>query len=621
MGLLRLLFLVCLLAPALLLTACGGSGGSPSNPPALVLVSIVPGGNFQLDQGATQQFTANVSGTSNTAVNWSVQEGAAGGSITSTGLYTAPNAAGIFHVVAASKADSSKSATAAVTVPTVSVAAVNPGSVSMAPAENVAFTALVFGTVNKSVSWSISEGAVGGIITSSGSYTAPATPGTFHVVGTSNADNTKSAFATVTVALAVGVSISPSTDVLGPAGVRPFRFAITGTVNLSVVWSVQEGASGGSITQAGVYTAPNTTGTAHVVVTSVKDPTKSATATISLVASGFRPTGAMKDARSGHTATLLKNGKVLVAGGSNCFFGYYYYFSSCSLSAAELYDPASGTFASTGNMSTRRSFQTATLLPNGRALVAGGFNGGASAELYDPATGTFTDTGSMMVGRASHTATLLSNGKVLIAGGVGVSSALATAELYDPATGTFSTTGSMASPRSGHSATLLSNGKVIIAGGDSGSGTLGSAELYDPVSGTFAATGSLTNARRNHAAALLANGNVLLVGGSGSPNSPLATAEIYDVSNRSFAATGSMTVARATPIAMLLPNAMVLITGGTSVTAELFNLATASFAQTGSPQIDHQDGAAVLMADGQVLLTGGAGANDQIDSNMAELYK
>ena len=618
MGRRRLFLLVSFLAPTLLVTSCG-SGSSSSNPPMPVFVRITSGGGVQVDQGATLQFAASVSGTSNTAVNWSVQEGAAGGSITSTGFYTAPNVAGIFHVVATSQADSSKFATATVTVQTVFVQ-VSPGSVSMAPIESVAFTALVTGTVNKSVSWSISEGAAGGAINSSGNYTAPATFGNFHVVATSDADKTKSNSATVAVE-PVAVSISPSTDVLGPAGVRAFSDTVTGTVNQSVIWSVQEGASGGSITQVGVYTAPNTTGTAHVVVTSVKDPAKSATATVSLVASGFRPTGAMKDARSGHTATLLKNGKVLVAGGDNCFFGYYYYTFSCTLSAAELYDPASGTFASTGNMSKRRSFATATLLTDGRVLIAGGVTAGAGAELYDPATGTFTSTGSMTVGRASHTATLLSNGKVLIAGGGGVSPALASAELYDPATGTFSTTGSMASPRNGHSAALLSNGKVLIAGGSSGTSTLVSAELYDPASGTFAATGSLANARKNHAATLLANGNVLLVGGGGSSNSPLATAEIYDVSTGSFAATGSMTVARATPIAVLLPNAMVLITGGTSVTAELFNLATGSFAQTGSPQIDHQDGAAVLMADGQVLLTGGAGANDQIDSNMAELYK
>src|SRR5580700_9155215 len=159
-----------------------------------------------------------------------------------------------------------------------------------------------------------------------------------------------------------------------------------------------------------------------------------------------------------------------------------------------------GTFAATGNLSTGRFHHTATLLSNGKVLIAGGlystppipttpyFDFLASAELYDPATGKFTPTGNMSAHRAFHTAILLSNGKVLIVGG-GYS---ASAELYDPDSGTFSPTGDMLLARTtAPTATLLNDGRVLIAGGSLGSFALTEAELYDPLSGTFSATGSM----------------------------------------------------------------------------------------------------------------------------------
>src|SRR4051812_39514257 len=141
------------------------------------------------------------------------------------------------------------------------------------------------------------------------------------------------------------------------------------------------------------------------------------------VCSSWTPTGSLNTARDSHTATLLPNGMVLVAGG----FGPV-------RASAELYDPASGTWMPTGSLNTARAQHTATLLPNGMVLVAGGFdsnvNVSASAELYDPASGTWTPTGNLNMARTSHTATLLPNGMVLVAGGFGVSGDLASAELY-----------------------------------------------------------------------------------------------------------------------------------------------------------------------------------------------
>jgi hypothetical protein len=224
----------------------------------------------------------------------------------------------------------------------------------------------------------------------------------------------------------------------------------------------------------------------------------------------------------------LNGGKVLVAGGTDV--------SGFALAGAEIYNPTSGTWSATGAMATARSTHTLTLLPGGKALVAGGTGGQrssrqrgavqpdlrnlerrapddrrqaqphrdpspsgkvlvaggsgssialASAQLYDPASGTWSPTGSMVSARTGHTATLLSNNKVLVAGGLGTAGLVTNAEIYDPSVGTWTSTGAMIAPRFYHSETLLFGGKVLVAGGSGGSGFLSSAELYDPSAGTW----------------------------------------------------------------------------------------------------------------------------------------
>jgi len=238
-------------------------------------------------------------------------------------------------------------------------------------------------------------------------------------------------------------------------------------------------------------------------------------------ADGFTATGSMTTARQFHTATLLSNGLVLIAGGAGS--------SGIILGTAELYNPATGTFTATGSMTTARQYHTAELLPNGQVLIAGGLNSSSgvlgTAELYNPATGTFTATGSMTTARCEHTATMLPLGQVLIAGGLGSNSeALGTAELYNPATGTFTATGSMNSACYEQTATLLYNGQVLIAGGYGVSGT---AELYNPVTGTFTATGSMTTVRYLNTATQLPGSKVLIAGGSDNTASVLSSAELY----------------------------------------------------------------------------------------------
>lgn len=205
-----------------------------------------------------------------------------------------------------------------------------------------------------------------------------------------------------------------------------------------------------------------------------------------------------------------------------------------------------------------RTRHTATLLSNGKVLIAGGLVGYTaleSAEIYDPDTGTFTPTG-MTAPRGVHTATLLQSGKVLMVGGGGGTST----EIYDPDTRTFTAAGNSVTQRYDHTATLLQSGAVLLAGGYSnsgaggGSGTSGqvSAEIYDPAAGTFTATGNLTVARDRHAAILLPSGSVFIAGGFApvtglSPNA-IASTEQYDPTTGVFAATGNMTVSSVTPL-------------------------------------------------------------------------
>ena len=330
----------------------------------------------------------------------------------------------------------------------------------------------------------------------------------------------------------------------------------------------------------------------------------------------FTNTGSLATARYNSTATLLPNGKVLVAGGNDSSFSV--------LASAELYDPASGTWAPTGSLATARGNQTATLLPNGKVLVAGGRpNGGvlASAELYDPASGTWAPTGSLATARVFHTATLLPNGKVLVAGGLDTSSVLASAELYDPASGTWTTTGSLATARHFHTATLLPNGKVLVAGGGGNSGVLASAELYDPASGTWAPTGSLATARNSHTATLLPNGKVLVASGSGD-----ASAELYDPASGTWGPTGSLATARNSHTATLLPNGKVLVAGGndssfkTLASAELYDPASGTWSATGSLATARYIHTATLLPNGKVLVAGGLNLNTSSVLASAELY-
>lgn len=321
------------------------------------------------------------------------------------------------------------------------------------------------------------------------------------------------------------------------------------------------------------------------------------------------PTGSMAVPRAVHTATLLPTGRVLVAGGCAT--------TGCDVddrsATAELYDPASGAFGPTGSMATRRDGQTATLLPNGRVVLAGGWGRGgvlASAELFDPATGTFTPTGSMTGPRGGATATLLADGRVLVAGGEDDQRPLATAELYDPRTGSFAPTGHLTTPRMAHAAAPLPDGRVLIAGGSVAPGViLATAEIYDPATGTFTPTGAMAVPRHKLAAATLVDGRVLVVGGSDDRDAGgrYATVEVFDLRRGSFAAAGSMATQRykLTDAVVRLPSGRVLVAGD-GAQAEVFEPAADAFHPTaGGVDTGRRFATATVLPNGDALIVGG----------------
>jgi large repetitive protein len=331
------------------------------------------------------------------------------------------------------------------------------------------------------------------------------------------------------------------------------------------------------------------------------------------------PTGPMMSGRGLHTATLLRDGRVLIVGG----FATY----QVALASAEIYDPTRDTFSPTGSLVTPRGQHTATLLADGRVLIVGGFTGGginnstslASAEIYDPRTGKFTATGSMAAGRGFQEATLLADGRVLVTGGDhDFQTPVVTAEIYDPATGTFSPTGSMAVARTIPTATLLADGRVLIAGGGNGSAGVcfASAEVYDPGTGAFSPTGTMTNLRCGHDATVLPDGRVLLTGGATNwvGSTGQLSAELYDPATGTFSRTGSMADARAIHTATRLLDGRVLIAGGSAspislarslLSVELYDPATGTFSPTGPMATARAWHTATRLPDGRVLVTGG----------------
>jgi len=329
-------------------------------------------------------------------------------------------------------------------------------------------------------------------------------------------------------------------------------------------------------------------------------------------------TGDLNAPRKNHTATLLPNGKVLVVGGWNTEYPYL------PVNIAELYDTQSGTWSLTGSPNSAPGDHTATLLQNDKVLVVGlGGNppsaGSVTAELYDITTGTWSVTGAPTIPpfALGATATLLPSGNVLIAGGVagydydGVV-AYPIAALYDPAAATWRPTGTPSRAISGHTATLLRNGNVLVVGGavDPAQGinpVPSKAEFYDSLSGAWREFGTDTFGI-GHTATLLPTGKVLMAGEG------LSGTRLYDPATETFDYTGNLTVARWAHTATLLPSGKVLLaagfvplegTGRPSNSADLYDPDTGSWASTSHLNFGRWFHTATLLPNGNVLVAGG----------------
>ncbi|MBI4913125.1 MAG: hypothetical protein HY823_10340 [Acidobacteria bacterium] len=510
----------------------GGGGGTSSPPPPTITVSVSPA-TSQVGTGGNVTFAATVTGTTNTAVTWSVVQ-SGGGTITAQGLYTAPaSATGTFHVEAKSQADTTKTATAAVTVyqggslriwqvglPTGAVAAIQIAGPSSFAAtttkQDQTFAGLLPGSYTLAIP-SVSAG---------GTTWTPIEPG-------------PSATLTVTGGQTngFGVSFVPQPPV-GVGSIAATGSTASNHIDLAAVLL----PNGKVLVAGGVTTASEE-----------YDPatgTFSSTANLMPFNHGFETRG-----------VLLGNGQVLVAGG-----GY-----PSPVSNAELYNPATRTWTATSPMGTPRANFTLTALQDGRAMAIGGETTGgailATTEIFNPATGTWTPSGNLTSARRFHGAVLLGDGRLLVVGGqTGPSTASKTAEIFDPATGQFTAVAStMATEHyNTHRCLLLPSGKVVVVSGVNSVLYALAIEVFTPGSNTFASPASLLLGRMYAGASVLPDGRVFISGGS-SEGDAISSTEIFNPADGSIRLGPNMTLSRQEHESVTLPNGKVLLVGGRGV--------------------------------------------------------
>jgi hypothetical protein len=430
------------------------------------LVSVSMPSTAGVPRGRQRQFTAVVAGTVVKDVTWTVEEGAAGGTITAEGVYTAPMSGGPFHVTARSVADPSKSATAAVVL------------------TDAGFRMLNTSTLVPRIS-----------------HTATLLPdGKVLIVGGSKCDvngcSLRQSFPFDRL-LSSAELYDPTSE----------TFSATGSMSIARAFHSATLLNNGTVLVTGGLSPGGGAG----AIAEIYDP----------ATGSFTRVGDMAEGRIQHTASLLGDGRVLIAGG---FEGNANDFGFFPTPTAEIYDPATQSFSPGGEMPQEAASQTASVLLDGTVLVAGGFGNscpgrGAGVAIFNPASNSFRANVSLPERRAGHTATTLNDGRVLITGGgdpcdfSGFGTPSDTAVVFDPGTSSFSSEKAMREPRSGHSATLLADGKVLVVGS--------TAELFDPATSSFAITGDPNVPRGDRRATRLADGRVLFTGST-------SVAEVYE---------------------------------------------------------------------------------------------
>jgi hypothetical protein len=558
---------------------------------------------------------------------------ASAGSITSSGVFTAPLAPGTVTITLTSSKDTTKTAIATVEVKSIDLT-ILPSVLWVPPQGQYQLAA---GTSLGPVNWSVVE-ANGGSIDASGIYTAPNEVGTFTIKATSAMDSSRFATATAIVATSgggnwgpgsggggtfspqnYGVSVEPAMSTVDAGTYQALRATVLGNDDQSVAWEVAGGTIQAAVDDQGVFTA-HEPGIYTVVATSKVNSALQGSALLVVESSvkGLRNVPAELDLE-GYSVTVLKDGKVLLVGGQDTRVidtdpakGYR--------GTAYLYDPVTKVFAATGSLIQARAGHMATLLADGRVLIAGGMgyfkwptdpNAVIQeqpvkwGEIYNPATGQFEalppppdhplyPAGSM---RSAHGSTgqaaTLFNGQVLMVGGPSGVQTYWPFDLFDPTTNLFDltdiVTGNIANQevfqtREGGAVVALDDGRALLTGGGRtysvnetypcgiSSCVLNEARIFDPQSPSALSTVTgMTQARTGHTMTKLPNGKILIIGGSDHftiastsiflPN-PTATAEIYDPATGTFTPTGAMKWARSDHAAILLPTGQVMVAGG-----------------------------------------------------------
>jgi hypothetical protein len=443
--------------------------------------------------------------------------------------------------------------------------------------------------------------------------------------------------------LNMNVVAAPAITSFTANGVSPTATIAYGSpVVLNAVYTPGSGATVdngvGAITSgvdlSAIYPHVTTTYKLSVPNTAVPPITTTQTVAVTVNPGFYATSNTLTDARKLHSSTLMEDGTIVVAGGTNASLVNSAYTFTTDVSGA------GGAFTPFVTLTNTRSDHVAVRLPNGNLMLAGGVTSGTTAvntmEIHDPTSATVSGT-TLQSARKSATGTLLANGKVLIVGGIDAAgTALNTAELYDPIANTTTATGSLITARYNHTATLLQSGKVLIAGGQSGPNTpVNTAQVYDPSTGTFGSAITMTTDAVNNkgrigaSATLLTSGNVLIYGGTDAAASNPVVADkylLFTASSSLFSLSTSTVPQRYNHTATLLPTLKVLVAGGTNAsgtdldTADLLTSTATPMTVTATDTLTsartfHK---ATILNNGEVLVTGGS--NGATVLNTAELF-